>query len=193
MCIRDRIGIGFLLSAQFNQSRFSLLLLFLFFLYLSNYFQHHLLLHWQDNQQWQLLTIMTFFTYLSCCKDRGLLSIFSLYRIAAALISVGFSYVYLTSMQQLPTGYPEINFFDHRFILASFYIPVILGLMVILIAGISRYSLFSSAIFITASISLLTFLDVWPLPWLLTFSLLSVYFVICVAVSYTHLTLPTKA
>ncbi len=177
------LGIGFFLSAQFNQSRFSLLLLFLLSLYLSNQFQHPFLVSWQSNEQWQLLTTISFFTYLSWCKDRGLFSIYSLYRIGVALTVIGVSYAYLNSMQKLPTGYPEVTFFDSNFILASFYAPILLGLIVVFVAALMNYSLFSAAIFITAIVTFLLFLGFWPLSWLLTFSLLSVYFVICVITS----------
>lgn len=176
-------AVGVVFSAQFNQSRFSLLSLFLLALYFSNFLTFPILSSWQGDESWQLLSIMLIFSYLAWCKDRGLMSMYTLHRAIVFVLCIAISYGYLYFVNALVLKYPQATLLGANLKLVAFYVPIAICFLVILATSLVSPSLFLSAVFITTAISFVNFLGLWPFTWLITLLLLSAYFVICVVIS----------
>lgn len=169
-----------LFSAQFNQSRFSLLSLTLFAFWLSNEVSIPILSIWQNNIEWQILTSLFIFTWLAFIKDRGLLSIHSLYRVIVYIcaISAGVGWLYL--IERLQVYYPNQVFFEQYLIWLQLYLPIAFCLLAITFASLIKKHLFQPAVLVTAVLTALFYFNELSISWLTILLVLSVYFLLSV-------------
>ena len=167
-----------LFSAQFNQSRFSLLIILLMIFYGVDFFNFPELHLWQENKEWQLLTSLFCFTGLAFVKDRGLFSIHILYRLLAFISCLFLSYSWLQGSAWLIAFYQNNRQLLPYITLGQLYIPIIICFTAIFFRSLLTKQLFLPALFVTACLFILTYFQLLTLPWLNVLLLLVIYFLL---------------
>lgn len=167
-----------LFSAQFNQSRFSLLIVLLMLFYCIDFFHLPELRLWQENDEWQLLTSLFCFTVLAFVKDRGLFSIHILYRLLAFISCLLLAYSWQQGVEGLIEAYQNNQLLLPYIAWLKLYIPIAVCFLIILFRSLSTKQLFLPALLVTSSIFILTYFQLLTVPWLTVLLLLIIYFLL---------------
>jgi len=174
--------VGIIFSAQFGRSRFT----FLISLWAVYYLVQYQILpgkEWLSSQQdWLFLSGVLCFAFLTLVKDRGILSIHGLFRVASIILCIAIAKFWLFSVQWW-LNYSQINsinFGQYRELLTEF--PLYLTTLFVFYKSLKLPNLLVS--------SLLTSLILWSLlhsqyltfPLSMTFSLLTLHYILVVVI-----------
>ena len=172
-----------LFSAQFNQSRFSLISLYLLLLFYCNQLSSVWLVTWQGHGEWQLLATSFICVYLSWIKDRGLFSVHLLSRIFSFSALIALSYFYIEGINFAINQYLEVLWLSQYRIYWVLYIPLLLCIVFTLLPALLFKHLFQPAVLFTL-VGLISFHFEWiSLDLLPLFILLVSYFLLSVITS----------
>lgn len=193
-------GIAFLLSAQFSRSRLSWLTLF--FLSLSFFSlefetfrtlislfgieaqaQDYVLQLDKPESMSKVLFLVGvgWLCLLACAKDRGILSIHSVYRLLSFIAIVAFVQVWCALIAWAAIEYKQ-NGWSSYLPQLEVYFPVFVCSTIILWQAIKSESLVLSAILTTLILWLLSYFEMHTAPWSVTSNVLFVTFILVVLV-----------
>ena len=178
--------ITFVLAAQFNRSRFSLISAF----WLLFLFTHEYTLPWSDwvigHNNWLVLTAGIFFVWLSVIKDRALLSIHGLKRIVLMMFAGGFAFAWLFGVDQLihlVTTTPQYQFSGYQKLsLLSIIVPMGSIGCFLLWRSLRNANLFLASLFVSYIVWCVDYYQVVNVNWPVAMTLLGGLYLIAIII-----------
>ena len=184
--------IGFILSAQFSCSRFTLLILLfsLYFLIEQGVLSGQ---NWLDaHQKWLYLSSVFILGYLTILKDRGIFSIHGLIRVVGVTSCIGFAKLWLVSIEwlelfSLRTDIVFIKNIHTNIDFYTTYFPFIFVALFIFYKSIRTPNLLVSALLTTLILANVVYVEQVILPPSFIFFLLTVHYITVVVIDSYYL------
>ncbi|MGJ8693123.1 MAG: diguanylate cyclase [Thalassotalea sp.] len=168
-------------SAQFNQNRFALLAVVLLSVQLAEQATLSYLLPWQQDSTWRLLALSAFLAYLTCIKDRSLLSIHLIYRLVGISLVLLLSYAWLQLSVWLASHYSQYRFLSSIWFVL--YLPLTLATLIIFFKSLTSTLLVQSAIWVSALVLFAHHFQLITYSWPVILLLLTFYYLLSVIAS----------
>jgi diguanylate cyclase (GGDEF)-like protein len=175
--------IGAIFSAQFSQSRFSILLFISFSFYMCNQLNFTWLNFWNINEDFQLISALFIFIYLSFAKDRALLSIHIVYRVLGIILCIVTAFGWLNGIDWLQQNVNHQPWLINLFSWCDIELPIAITLCLLFVRSVVTSQLLQGALLNSALVYCLAYFSYLPLPWLGLLMSLSAYYVLSIIVS----------
>lgn len=173
------------LAIQFNQSRIVMLIAMLLLgqvLTKLDFSMVPLLISWQENSSWQLLSLVGFLSYLAFSKDYSLLSVPFILWLVFFAIAVLLASSWLALTDWLVFSYPQLKSYQLATAL-QIYLPISLAIISVGFACCLFSQLIQPAIFVTLLSVIALHFNFMPLPYAAMFFVLLCYFLLTVLIS----------
>ena len=169
-------------AAQFSRSRFSLLSALWLLFYLSIEQKMPWSVWLEVNAQWQVLFGATLFVLLDFIKDRGLLSVHTLYRFFLLGLCGALSFLWLSVSQWFLITYAEYDVVINWGKYLTIELPLLLSVLAILTRSLLKASLLNSAILVSYAVWCLNYYQWLTLPWSILLTILVAHYLLVVII-----------